>query len=381
MKKNLCLVTSTRFQKKDFDRFCIDILNKKHEIIIIDLSKIINKRSNLVFIKFKFNNLYEFNNFFDLYNFLKKNSFDYVIDDLNNSFYEILVRTFFILFKIKSIKYIGGLKPPILFNYVYGEQNQISKLFEFPPKMLAYFKRKILTYVNQKLIKIVMITGKDPQNLEGYLSNKIKKIYTHGYDYNYFLKMKKVKKLKKDYILYIDQNFISHADFFIKKRHAFVSDNFYKNIEYFLKKISKANRCDFKIALHPKSVLQKSNFSQKAKCFLNLTPELIQQSKFVLCHYSTAVSFAVLFKKPIISLTSIELDNVRAGSQIRSMSKILNTPLYILEKKDQNLKLENNYDKSSYNKYLNNYIKHPKSNNINSWITLLNKIENETKHN
>tara|TARA_B100002051_G_scaffold266686_1_gene294144 strand:- start:4518 stop:5657 length:1140 start_codon:yes stop_codon:yes gene_type:complete len=379
MTKKLCFVTSTRFQKKDFQRFGLDIINKKYEIAVIDLSKIINKRSNIVFKKYKYKNLYEFDNFFDLYKFFKKNSFKYVIDDLNNSFYEVIARLIFIFFNIKSIKYIGGLKPPILYKYVYGEQNKINKLREIPIKILSYIKRKFLIIINKKLIKIVMITGKDPQNLEGYLNKKILRIYTHGYDYNYFLKMKKLKKIQKNYILYIDQNFISHADFFIKKRSAFVGSNFYNSVEKFLQKISKVNNCDFKIALHPKSILNKSNFKTKKKCYVNLTPELIQQSKYVLCHYSTAVSFAILFKKPIITLTSIELDNVRAGSQIRSMSKILKTPLYVLESQNQNFKLANKYDKSSYKNYLNNYIKHPKSNNINSWVTLLNSIKNELK--
>ena len=54
MTKKLCLVTSTRFQKKDFQRFGLDIINKKYEIAVIDLSKIINKRSNIVFKKYKY---------------------------------------------------------------------------------------------------------------------------------------------------------------------------------------------------------------------------------------------------------------------------------------------------------------------------------------
>ena len=45
MSKKLFFVTSSKFQGKDFDRFGINILNKKYKVSIIDLSGIINKRS------------------------------------------------------------------------------------------------------------------------------------------------------------------------------------------------------------------------------------------------------------------------------------------------------------------------------------------------
>ena len=380
MKKKICLVTSTRFQKRDLDRFGLKYFNKEYEVIIIDLSKLINKRSNIIFNKLKIKNLYEIDNLKKLIKILKKNIFQFFIDDLNNSFNELVVRSIFKYYNIKSIKYIGGLKPPILFKYVYGKENIFFKIKEVPFKIKAFIKRYFLKILNSFFIDIVIVTGKDPQNLEGYLHSRIERIYSHGYDYNFFLEMKKKNTIEKNYILYIDQNFISHADFFIKKRNPFVSKNFYSQLEKFLIDISKKNNCDFKIALHPKSILDKSNFKFRNKCYLNKTPELIQKSKYVICHYSTAVSFAILFKKPIISLTSIELDNVRAGAQIRSMSKILNTPLYVLEEKNQNLKLKVRFDKIKYKNYLNQYIKHPKSNDINSWSTLIKRIEQNNKN-
>ena len=67
-----------------------------------------------------------------------------------------------------------------------------------------------------------MITGKNSQYIDFYISTAKKKLYTHSFDYNFYLESKKRRKIKnkKNYIVYIDQNFISHPDFFIKKRHA-----------------------------------------------------------------------------------------------------------------------------------------------------------------
>ena len=42
-------------------------------------------------------------------------------------------------------------------------------------------------------------------------------------------------------------------------------------------------------------------------------------------HYSTAVSFGVLYKKPITFITSDELNNVRPGAQITKLAKELSS--------------------------------------------------------
>ena len=378
MSKKLCFVTSSKFQGKDFDRFGINILNKKYKVSIIDLSGIINKRSYSIYKKHNYKSLYEFNSLLSLIKHLRTNKYNFSVDNLNNSFKEIIIRLIFKRFNIKLIKYLGSLKPKIMFKHIYGNSNNIFKYKDSSNQILNFLKRKILKLINGKLIEILLLSGNNPENIDGYLSKNIKRIYTHTFDYNYFLRMTKHSYQKKNYILYIDQNFLYHPDYYLNNSSPFVGKHFNKHIENFLINISKKNNCDYKIALHPKSLNKKNYFKlSKKKCFLKQTPELIKNCKYVICHYSTAVSFAVLFKKPIISLTSKELDNVRWGGLIRSMSKHLNTPLFTLEKNNQNLKLINKYDKKSYKAYLNNYVKHPKSSNLNTWEDLINKLNTD----
>ena len=55
----------------------------------------------------------------------------------------------------------------------------------------SFIKTSLLKFLNSFFIDIVIVTGKNPQNLEGYLHKKIERIFSHGFDYNYFLEMKK----------------------------------------------------------------------------------------------------------------------------------------------------------------------------------------------
>lgn len=224
-----------------------------------------------------------------------------------------------------------------------------------------------------------MITGKKSDNLEYYLNNSKRNLYSHSFDYNYYIQLNKISKnkrnvLKKKYIVYLDQNFITHPDFFIRGEKPFVNINFYKNLEKFFLLLKKKYKCDVKIAVHPKTDLKKLHFSLKKHCHLNKTAELIKESSHVLAHYSTAISFAVLYGKSISFLTSKELKRVRAGGQIYNMAKILGNNIIDLDNFRSNLKINFKMNKKKYNNYVDNYIKHPNSNKENSWKYLLKNI-------
>ena len=370
MKKKICFVTRRKFSSREYSRFGFKTINKDFEIFIIDISNFFYKISINSPKKLKIKNVHEFNNLKNLIFFLKKNTFSFCIDNLNNSFYEIIIRIILKLKGIKCIKYTGSPKPLIFFDYVYGKQKFFFKLKEILRKIPSFLSKRFLKILNSYLIDIVIISGKNLHDKEIFLHKKIKKIYSHGFDYNYFLKLRKKKIKNKNYILFLDEDFISHQNIIIEKRKPVVGRNFYSKLEKFLINISKENKCDFKIALHPKSVLREKNFKITNKCYINQTPELIQKSKYVICCSSVSVSFAVLFKKPIISLTSKELDDARNGARIRSISKLLGTQLFILEKKYRSLKIKSKINDDKYKNYINQYIKHPKSNDTDTWKTL-----------
>ena len=85
-------------------------------------------------------------------------------------------------------------------------------------------------------------------------------------------------------------------------------------------------------------------------------------------HFSTAVSYCVLFKKPIIFVTNNELNNKRVGHQISTLRKILGADAINISNKFKKLSLKTNLRK--YERFKDNYLKYPNSKDMNSWQLL-----------
>ena len=100
------------------------------------------------------------------------------------------------------------------------------------------------------------------------------------------------------------------------------------------------------------------------------SPDLVKNSSLTLLHDSTAISFAILFNKPTLFLTSNHLNKTQFGPRIKNVAKIVNSKIInmdnCLEKKInvQNL-LKIDHDK--YRNFLDQYIKVPDSPNLPIW--------------
>ena len=70
--KNIIIITKSKFQKRDYDRFGVTILSKYFNIEIYDLSKILSPISNTFYKDLNYKNLHYINNIFNFINLLKK---------------------------------------------------------------------------------------------------------------------------------------------------------------------------------------------------------------------------------------------------------------------------------------------------------------------
>ncbi len=383
MSKFFFVVTSKRIQKTDIYRNEFYYLRKRKKIIFLDISSLLNDRSTLIFKKVKSTYIKEIKNYSDLFKILRNKQNSYALDYTNNSFKEILVKLILIYFNTKLIKYSAGLKPSILYNHI-DENNRIlkvdqrsflKKILDFPIYVLNFIKKTISNLVNFFLVKIVMIAGLKSPDDKNIFYLKKKKIYVNSYDFNYYLKIiKKKNNRKKNYIVYIDQNLLDHPAFFIEKRKSWVKKEFYENLNNFFHFLEKSNGINIIVALHPKNKKFKKLFFKRYKCYYNKTAELIKGSSHVLTHYSTSVSFGILFNKPITFLTSNGLNELRPGAQITKLANELKSQLINIDKANKKIHLRRKFNKRAYIEYLNNYVKHPKSLSENSLISLFNYI-------
>ena len=109
------------------------------------------------------------------------------------------------------------------------------------------------------------------------------------------------------------------------------------------------------------------------------TAELIKNSSLVLGHNSTALSFAVLFKKPIINLTSQELKKSWLGPEIETSCKSIGGKMINMDEninKQINLEELLKIDEAKYKEFKDNYLKVPQSPDIPLWEVVSNNLIN-----
>ena len=107
-------------------------------------------------------------------------------------------------------------------------------------------------------------------------------------------------------------------------------DEYWQKIDKFLSLLQAKTGIDPVIAAHRR---RNGDFPIKRKFILNKTPNLIKDSKLVVCHSSTALHYAVLFKKPIVLLNIKEFKNKQDDVlSTRKFCELLGCPEVELEK-------------------------------------------------
>ena len=137
-----------------------------------------------------------------------------------------------------------------------------------------------------------------------------------------------------------------------------------------LKKFELETGLKVKFAKHPKSFKDFSNLLKDFECYKANTAEIVKNSSLVFLHSSTAVSYAVLFSKPTVFLTSNELEKSWIGSKIVNFSKALNGKIINMNNSlDCNSDMKNlfNFDKHKYQEYKDMYKKFPNTPDVPLW--------------
>jgi len=386
--KKILILTPFTFIQRDHKRFGIDILKKFFEIKIIDFSPWFypsyykefceeNLSSNEYISITKesdFLDLHVENKNFIIFDFLDttKKSF-WVRSKLKNK------SSIFLTFDINPIP---QAKIPI--------KTLIKKYINFLPQprlfFLSIFKllvNKFYNKISNNISDISVHAALRPTTLKSK-----KKLFAHSMDYDVYLKIKKNKYLESEippYALFIDQDHFTHPDLKIFNYDSAITENkYYSSLLNFFKNFKIKTGLDIKFAVHPKSRNKKLKDLLKGVDFsLGKTAELIKNSSLVLLHSSTALSFAILFKKPTIFIITDELKKSWLWPRIKMFSKhVGKKPVNIDEDLESQLNLKEifKFDKEKYLKYKNQYLKAPNSPDIPLWEIVCNYLKNKYKY-
>ncbi len=379
MKKILILLQSP-FLKKDYDRFGIDTLKKNFFVEIFDFSpwlrpKTYNDLKDKIFYCKEYKKITSKNNFINTYSNL--DSF-WIFDFLDKRSKTMWIRNqlkkkenVFIHFNINLIPTNIKISKKILKFLYMIKKPKIFFKFIFNVLIFAFNKYKYSFKPD------IVVTG---GLVASHNKNIKKKIAAHCLDYDTYLRIKDKPVIKQEkYAVYIDQALTTHPDYKIRNIQAPASrTNYYPVLNNFFYNFKGETGLSIKFAMHPMSQEEKISLLLKGIdiCKEN-TPELIKNSSVVLTHNSTATSFAILFNKPIINLTSEELRKSWLGPEIEAFSKSNGGKMINMDKSiksqinlDQLLKI----DELKYKKFKDDYIKMPNSPNVPLWEIVSNNL-------
>ena len=208
---------------------------------------------------------------------------------------------------------------------------------------------------------------------------KTETLWLHTLDYDIYLKERnKLVQTKKNMGVFLDSYLPFHPDFVHEQvLNPTTPEKYYPLLRRFFDFVQDNYGVCINIAAHPRSKYEEyPDYFGGRSVVRGKTIQMVRESEFVIAHSSTALNFAVLFGKPVIFITTNELQQSSMGPFIELMASWfgkqsinINNPIELDWDKELTV------DEVAYSKYKNCYIKKNGSEDIPFWQVVSNKIK------
>jgi len=355
--KKFYIFTSLELDQRNFERFDIKILlNFFDKIEIFYINRGYSFVLDNIFINKKIK-IHKINNIFQIIKLHKVEKNSTYIDILIPGFKTIICKTILYIKKCKGIIYQLGNIP------IYKKKVRENPNFTFR-KVIKFFNTRIFYFLNNQFFKkknIYLCAGNKIQN--EYKNYKF--IKAHSFDYNEKIKHNKKLVNKKKFFLYLDQYEHDHPDYNFYGVRKINAENFYNSLNIFFDKLEQKFKKKIIIAAHPRS--KNHSYFKGRKMIYSKTNELTKNCYATISHDSTAISYSIIYKKPIIFIINDEMMRVDKykENKIKVFTKELGSSLINIDKIKNFQSLNNilrKINKKNYNDYYLNYINNLKSN-------------------
>jgi len=391
--KRIVFFLNTPLTKRDYFRFGIDIVKENYDILFVDFTKFFYplvkkdtyiKKDN---IDCDYLTVKTRNEIISSFNQLNQQDQIVLLFHYNQKTFPI-----FIELSKKKLNYSIFMQNSVPLPKKSGKRNNYyNKIFD--KKILSKMKNRIFNNIklskklfNLKSPNYLLLGGKQSKNnysdynLKGNTTNEL---YLHTLDYNDYLYIKNLPtgKIEK-YVVFLEQPgplFVADALTLNQKESILTEEKYFPSINKFLDFIELKTNSTVIIAGHPDSKHESiSPHYGNRRVIYGKVGKLIKDCEFIITKGSTAISFAVLFSKPIIFYTTSEYQNNNITKKaILAYSDHFNkTPINIdADYIHMNIDKELVVDDKLYSLYEENYIKTKKSINQNSWEIFINELK------
>jgi hypothetical protein len=226
---------------------------------------------------------------------------------------------------------------------------------------------------------IILAGGsKSAPKLNELKNSESKILWLHSLDYDLYLEERNIQTCRSEkYVVFLDEYLPFHPEYImLGLLPPSGPDGYYTGLNKLFSKVENRYNIKVVIAAHPRSHYEESSqLFESRECIKGKTSELIKNAEFVIAHSSTAINFAVLYKKPIMFVTTQRISNSYQGPYIKLMASLLGTTP---------VNLDNNYDidqepqvnKQKFDYYRNAYIKMDGTPELPFWQIFSNYVKN-----
>jgi hypothetical protein len=386
------LVTESPFTRRDYKRYGIDIFrNNNLEIEMWDLTRIIHPHYDIMPPDpFSGKGLKIFSskrNVADNISKLDRNRT--IIINLNNSWLDRLwLFRFYSNYKIKYAMKALGIIPL---------DNPEKKIRVSLFSELSFFKityKNIIRAIKNRLGRripfyflgvspavLLLTSGELSENLYYYPKDRNTEVlWLHALDYDLCLEENTKPPLIEvsGCAVFLDDYVPFHPEWVLfGEEKPVTAERYLTSINKFFDHIEKEQNLKVVIAAHPSS-----DYSDKPGSYGNRmiyygkTVGCVRSSKFVIAHSSTAINFAVVYRKPIIFILTDELVGKKDSVYIDIFASWFGKkPINIDSPYSIDWKKELTVDENKYKVFQNTFIKKQNTKEEYSWKTLINKLK------
>ena len=349
--KIIYLIDAT-FSKREYERFGLyEMLHEKIEVQVFDFRKlrIGGKGSEGGFEKDGYDDKIKrivILNSMDLEEIAHEFKGAFIIDNRSGT-YDKYTTFWFKSVGAYIVELDQGLIPtsiwtPSIFDLIIILKNRLLNygLISVSSQVIGYVLRRLksnnLSNITPKCCDIKVCSGAISKCSSGEFE-----IRSHAFDYDIYLQQKKQNNVIKhgNYAVFLDSGIVDHPD---SKRlgstPAETESTYYPAIRSFFDDFEKRMGMRVIIAIHPRIIISKEivrKFGGR-EVILKNTSRLVKNSKMVIAHNSTSINFAVLWRVPLLIITTTLIDRVDYDI-VRSIEDIFKTKRININKsyKDQ----------------------------------------------
>lgn len=204
-------------------------------------------------------------------------------------------------------------------------------------------------------------------------------LWGHAFDYDLFLEHRRSNEKKSRQAVFLDAYLPFHPEYMYENSSSPVmADQYYPQLVSVFEALEEAIGLEVVIAAHPRAEYGKHpDFFKGRSVVQGKTVELVRDAQAVLLHSSTALNFAVLFRKPMIFLTI----NGSAGNSMDAYAQALSSwfgknPVDIGQSLDLvDWKAEMMVDEERYQAYQDAFIKRTGSPELPLWQIIADRLK------